>query len=394
MNSSNLDLAIQAYELAFSQLNSSDITFDEQQVLELLMARDHVQRAIEAEQTISLNTLTSLRSLDIDLVRRSADLAEVCDLSTWRRSLRPPDDAWWWHFEKRPEDDRAWIWRILSTVVLTLALSVLIDTSTRFLRVGSDTFAIFAVLAQSILAMLAAGGALTNLGRHLLERVQVKRKFPSFFGFILATLLLSIFLVFGLSLPTIAIVYNNRGLDHYNAGRLTSAEYDYLRALSLNSDYVEAHYNLGLLYEDLQDYSRARDQYEEARQGDLDAAYNNLARLKIRDAEFSAAVALLLDGLSLTEDETVRYDMLKNLGWARLQQGRLTEARVHLEEAVELEPRNAAAHCLLAQVYDALVDLEMGHAEWERCLQYASSNNPDEDAWIGLARRALQPEGS
>ncbi|MDB9412513.1 tetratricopeptide repeat protein [Microcystis aeruginosa] len=42
---------------------------------------------------------------------------------------------------------------------------------------------------------------------------------------------------------------------------MSSAEEDYQRALSLNPDDAEAHFNLGLLYEELQDFDLARKEY-------------------------------------------------------------------------------------------------------------------------------------
>jgi hypothetical protein len=30
---------------------------------------------------------------------------------------------------------------------------------------------------------------------------------------------------------------------------------------------------------------------------------------------------------------------------------------------------------------------------WETCLQYADSSRPDEDVWIGLARRHFEAQG-
>jgi TolA-binding protein len=57
------------------------------------------------------------------------------------------------------------------------------------------------------------------------------------------------------------VEYNNSGFQDYLNGRLDSAEKKYKRAIELYPDYTEAHYNLGLLYEDLQNLERARTEY-------------------------------------------------------------------------------------------------------------------------------------
>lgn len=127
---------------------------------------------------------------------------------------------------------------------------------------------------------------------------------------------------------------------------------------------MEPRYRLGQIYTALQKNELARNEYEIAAQGGYPAAYNNLARLYILEKEYSAAVQLLLLGLDANElltwqsgnKDDRKYLLLKNLGWARLGQNRYAEAKSHLLEAIELDNNIAAAHCLLAQVYEGEED--------------------------------------
>jgi Flp pilus assembly protein TadD len=156
---------------------------------------------------------------------------------------------------------------------------------------------------------------------------------------------------------------------------------------------LQAHYNLGVLYEDLQQIDKARTEYLAAVQGGLDAAHNNLARLNILGENYSAAVPLLKKGLLLTKDDEVRYDLHKNLGWARLGQARYDEAIVELQAAIALLPDKAPAHCLLAQVLENRGDQAGAQVEWELCLKLADPLRPDEDTWIGMARQRVKGAG-
>ncbi|MGB0385475.1 MAG: CHAT domain-containing protein [Ardenticatenaceae bacterium] len=196
-------------------------------------------------------------------------------------------------------------------------------------------------------------------------------------------LLLLLFLL--LRLPQIAIFYNNRGAERHDAGDLRGAQLDYEWALKLNPDYIEAHYNLGLLYEDWHKPDMARAEYLVAVGGGSEEARNNLARLYISDQMYSEAVKLLLTALDKSENDEVRYNLLKNLGWARLGQGRYPEAESRLRDAIRLAAHKAAAHCLLAQVFDEQAKTELALTEWDMCLRYADKHNPDEDCWIGMA---------
>jgi tetratricopeptide (TPR) repeat protein len=78
------------------------------------------------------------------------------------------------------------------------------------------------------------------------------------------------------------------------------------------------------------------------------------------------------------------------LGWARLGQERYDEAQPYLNEAIALFDDQAPAYCLQAQVVEGLTDPETARPDWEKCLQYASSDNRDEDVWIGMARQRFQ----
>ncbi|MFQ5615347.1 MAG: tetratricopeptide repeat protein [Anaerolineales bacterium] len=205
------------------------------------------------------------------------------------------------------------------------------------------------------------------------------------------TVLGAVFIVW-LLLPRIAIHFNNAGFVRYRNGDFREAE-RYYRLASLYPGYSEAHYNLGLLYEDQFDFGTARREYEIALDGELDAAYNNLARLHILEGSYPQAISLLQRGLKIAEDEDVLYAMHKNMGWALFGQKRFNEAASWLREAIVLKGDRAAAYCLLAQVLEGQGDPEAALGMWENCLKYANGTNPDENIWIGMAHQRLDTQG-
>jgi uncharacterized protein HemY len=113
--------------------------------------------------------------------------------------------------------------------------------------------------------------------------------------------------------------------------------------------------------------------------------------LYIRDRKYAEAVSLLLSRLNYIPENSpeVRYAFLKNLGWARLKQQRYAEAETHLRDAIELNQTSASAHCLLAQVLEKQDAKKSALPVWETCLGYADGRNPDEDAWMDLARQRI-----
>jgi len=167
-------------------------------------------------------------------------------------------------------------------------------------------------------------------------------------------------IVFWASLPSAARWLNNRGANLQQRGQVTSAIEDYQKALTLKSDYAEAHYNLADAYEEISDYDRAMEEYQRAIRNNsaFYQAYNNLSRLYIlRRSDYSAALKLVDRALNLQPQEpAVQYSLYKNHGWANVGLHLYGQAELDLRRAVTLEHHRGAAHCLLALALEAQGD--------------------------------------
>jgi DNA-binding winged helix-turn-helix (wHTH) protein/Tfp pilus assembly protein PilF len=204
---------------------------------------------------------------------------------------------------------------------------------------------------------------------------------------------LALILVLVGALPWMARFCNNRGVQLQQGGRLKDAIQYYQRALSLNSAYAEAHYNLADAYEEIPDYEKALEEYQRAIDIDLAfyPAYNNLSRLYILRGNYGPALNLLDRALSLKPKETsVQYSLFKNYGWANFGLHNLGQAEQNLRSAVELYPDRGAAHCLLAKVLAAQERATSAVGEWETCVAY--SNQDVEPEWLNEAKESLGKE--
>ena len=414
-----LSVWLTRYEQAIAAL--SQPADSPQAVLAALLCRDRVEAALQA-QGPTVDELMMLDHLDAQFKAAVGQGREAEALDRWRSLYKPDPSAWWWYPEpvatSPPPPD--WLWKSLSIVFLTVSASLILNTAARFWSGGVASAGTWVIATQSILTLAAGRGALTQSGREGWERFLRQRQVPETLwpqrscaaaGGVLL-------IVGGLhaALPWFATGYNAWGMQHHENGRLGSAQRDLLTALSLRPDYGEAQFNLGLVYEDLQAVEQAKAAYQFVVARDPEdvplavwlQAHNNLARLHILSGAYDRAVPLLIKAMALDlepglvetdlEIADVNYALLKNLGWARLAQGRYREAEIELERANEfdeqiLEPMaardglgnrpRAAAHCLLAQVYDAQGELTWADEAWASCLRYADPGQPDEDNWIG-----------
>ena len=427
-----LEVVLERYENALRTLKeaiekSAEITVNQlpvQLVLDVLVARDALQRQLETAETPA-ESLVKVSELDrglreqFEALPRKVCQEELRKILTQLEDLRdvcePPKKAWWWFLEIPVcwWDRFDLAWDTLAVLWLAATFSLLTDISSRFLIGGGGPglFGSFAVIFQSILA-LSGGGALTKTGQTVfkstLKRWRVPRHLWQEAKFVAASLLLLIFVGFRLSLPGIAVVYRNAGVQDYKAGRLASAESNYKRALKLNPDDGKTHLYLGSLYETLQDFKSAHTEYQIAMRSGSVAAFNNIARLYILDENYAAAASLLKWSKALITSEDVTsedgkkllYSLHKNLGWVHWEQGRLAEAEAELLTAIEdlaepaqLSPeRQASAHCLLAQVLDAKGEPDQASLKWEYCLRHARGLLPEEAAWLNRAQERLKSQ--
>jgi len=369
-------------------------------VLECLTARDRIAYLWREEGEIDPSAVTLIDEGDRQLREMKETVSKLEELKGWRESFQPAAQAWWWPEPPKPKPSLSrrfdWLWTALALTLLAISLSLIADIAARFLSGDTDAYGILAVVAPTILTLLTTRSVLTGAGQKAIQRILGQLKFVpedwrEELGFIASILLAAALAIFWFSLPQIARRYNDQGLDKYLAGEFAAAKADYERALKLDPGLLETHYNLGVLYEDLNDAEKAQAEYQLAVQGTrLDAAYNNLARLYILGEKYDQAVPLLITAQteSLAQDDKARYDINKNLGWARLGQERYDEAMTPLEEAIRIDPKRASAHCLMAQVLAAQkAEAEQVDDAWLACIQYADQTNPDEDRWLGMARR-------
>ncbi len=131
-----------------------------------------------------------------------------------------------------------------------------------------------------------------------INRLRIPKHYHEESKFASTLLLFGILVLLSLNKPAFSDWYNRQGLKKYNQGQLAGAEADYLQALALDPDNVNAHYNLGSLYQDLQELDKAKSQYQFAVKGNFIKAHNNLARLWILENKPELATPLLSKSLA------------------------------------------------------------------------------------------------
>lgn len=412
MTSQTLGGALSAYRQALASV-AQDAAIDEAQALVVLTARDMLQSALQESPHPGAYRLAEIHKLDQQLKGQAAALVKALDFSAYRKSFPRPAEYWWWFLDEilqastpHPTD---WVFKGATTLAWAVSIGLLVTISSRFLLGGAGVAGLSAIALSNLLTLLKARSDLTDAGNEgaqwFFDRFRLSPSWRLRTRFSTTALLAGALFAFWLALPSISRQANRRGQVAQFEGKLGSAEQAYNLAISLNPDNVDAHYNLGTLYEDIQDLQQARTQYLIAIRGDLPEAYSTLARLYLDSPEknVNKAIALLNQGVRLSNEQQslpeVRYSLFKNLGWALFQQGRYEQAQSALETVIaireqpDVQPNNpGSAYCLLAQTLEAQGETAT-LSVWQRCCQLGDTGTPEENAWLMLARDRLDAEG-
>jgi tetratricopeptide (TPR) repeat protein len=399
-------------------------------VLEVFLIRDQIARPL-AERAVGPEDLESLFGLD----RRLKNLAPVLvktagsRLVEWRNSLVAAEGAWWWRLDgavAEEEEKAGASWSLVAAILFPLSLTLVIETSSRFLRGGPDVVGIFSFLVQAFLALLSGAAiseesrrwALGWLGKAGIGLGRPKSRAS------LAVALFFLVLACWLSLPWIAILYNNRGDASRRQGRIAQARARFERAIKLDPGYAQAHYNLASLYEDLGLFEPAIAEYQTAVLGDVRflGAYNNLAELLIGQEKYGEALQLLTRALEIAgemspeemaqvqqieivrkagwragQDEQrsqgppVQYFLLRNRAWVYLDLEHWRLALSDLDRALKLNKRGAAAYCLRARALTALGEKSAAYQGWLQCIANEHSETVDPLLLAQARQMLLEP---
>ena len=151
-------------------------------------------------------------------------------------------------------------------------------------------------------------------------------------------------------LPTNAVAFSYLGLAFQEAGQSAEAERAYVRALALNHDLTEIHYNLGCLWlsqSNKLDQAKAELTTYTLRRPNSGPGWLRLGEAQLRARELTAAEKSLNEALKFEPQDP---EVLTTIGLARYQRRRANEAAQYFSKALKQQPDYGPALLNLAIV--------------------------------------------
>lgn len=407
-----LSAELDAYAQALDALR----TEEKQMLLRVLLARDALVAARAEVDSLPPSQAQRLLELDTRLRERARELP-LDMLPDWRQTFDPPETAWWWHLDERvakreQQNDLPWVLLTGTFTLLTAALTT--EILTRLWDGAPDVVSVFG----SLVTLALTASPLVKRGRELgawmvAHVLKFKLRYRAEALAALTGLALVIVLGIRLTLPSIAVIYNNQGFAARQTQNYARAQRKFQRAVALHPDNAIAAYNLAGVYARLREPEKAQTWYRQAIAANLDfaPAYRGLGRLYNKQGKHAEAESVLQAGLAVVgesptaqADIVARYELLANLGWAYFAQGESDLAQRALEDAIgleddlkkfeEVEPgdvayRSPMPHYYLAQLYEETEQLEKAKQAWEDCLRLIDPGWSGKMAWRIEAQERL-----
>ena len=141
----------------------------------------------------------------------------------------------------------------------------------------------------------------------------------------------------------------NMGSILHRLGRSNEARVNYEKAISIKSDFLNAHFNLGLVYQNLQDYTKAIESYEKAIElkPDFHEAIGAMGTAFQAQGELDEAIERYKKALSIQPDARNHFNLAAGLR----NQGSLDKAIEQFEKSLSFNEHNAET---LTSLGDAL----------------------------------------
>ena len=193
--------------------------------------------------------------------------------------------------------------------------------------------------------------------------------------------------------PILSRVVNEMGKTSHRQGQLLIAERCYQLATLLNLNYATPHYNLAVLYEELNEKEYAQKLMKDAARRGSAEANSQVSRSLILNNQPQEALKFIARCLEHTEYDGVKAACFKNRGWARFKQKQYDAAEADLRIAIGFREDSPEAQCLLAQVLEIKGKPQAALEAWNETLKYSDYRVPEQDRCMQNAQQRLQAKG-
>ena len=215
---------LQRYQKSLDKLNNSNTPLSEKDVLDILLARDAISKALSGNVIPYTSVILKIQELDGKLKHNSEKLIQSINLAEYRNNFPRLPNSWWWdldiYVQEKARKSHPWnrfdgFIRIIRVIVWTGNLTLLGTLASLFLNSASGLGGALTIAIPSILSLLQAQSELTETGKKgfdkLLQMVKIPQHFHEEAKLVSSLLITGFLLSIWLNLPSISNGYKLTG---------------------------------------------------------------------------------------------------------------------------------------------------------------------------------------
>jgi superkiller protein 3 len=167
----------------------------------------------------------------------------------------------------------------------------------------------------------------------------------------------------------------NQGVHFYNQRETLKALQAYQKVLEVDPKYVEAHNNLGILYQEMGDWEKARKAYQAALEVNphYEKALINLGILHYLQGHYEDSIASFQGALAVNPQNIEAHI---NLGVLHKKRGQLDQSMESFKRALALNPLRGEIHYNLGLVYEQDQKTRLAVEHYQAFIHLSSKTHP------------------
>ncbi len=168
----------------------------------------------------------------------------------------------------------------------------------------------------------------------------------------------------------------NSGIAFYNQKQFPKAIEAYQKAIELDSTYVEAYNNLGIVYQAVGDTKKAIGAYQKSIEINprYEKGYNNLGLLFLLEGRHEEALEVFQKTLAMNPNHIGSH---LNLGILFKQRGQWENAIQSYQRVLAIDPHHRETHYNIALLYEQLENWELAISHYRQFIQLSSKSYPE-----------------
>lgn len=173
----------------------------------------------------------------------------------------------------------------------------------------------------------------------------------------------------------LGIYFNDRGYDAYLLWELNTAQKYFLTGLKFDENLANIYYNLGLVYEKMQQWESAINYFQQGFERNTNyEALVKITNILILQGEINTVKDMIMRVLDEVNNEEIKSKLLTHLAHSYFLEGDNIKAKEYIQASLAINPNLISSNYLIAEILDMENKQEEALKYWQNCIDLTRKN--------------------